>query len=274
MSFDAKLTMTGLCLLVMDDAEKPKSAEFLVLDTADAPEHHRHHPYMAFLYESRGNLGNIHQPALPGWDQYIIGPDGRAITRVSLANTIVRIRAETETATAFVRDDSMAKVPDLRRLGVTAVTQPQQDGRIEKVTSRIALPAGTLFASGEVTDDQGPVKWKGVGVIAEFVHLQLEGLSRLTVDHGENSFSLTPVGGVVEFSISNEPATVSLPFINIQENLVLVPHFHMFERVANHRPQLARDGQVTPGNPICPDAAWVQGDWPFLSWEVHDEPAV
>ncbi|HEX4962395.1 MAG TPA: hypothetical protein VF173_16275 [Thermoanaerobaculia bacterium] len=267
MSFSANLTMTGLCILVTDNPTTPTSAELLVLDTSDMNGDHRHYPYMSFLYDSRGNLGHTDQPALPGWEEYVIGPDGRAITRILLENTIVRIRATTEAGTAlvFVRDASMAKVPDLSLLGVTALTQPGQDGRIDKITSRIALPAGTLFTTGDVTDDQGPIQWKGVGVIAELVHIQLQGLSELTVDHGGNSFSLQPVDGVVALSISNEPTTVPLPLVDTQRHLVLVPHFDMFERVADHRPELARDGEVTPGNPACPTASWVQANWSFLT---------
>jgi len=269
MGFDVNLTMTGLCLLVMDPATISKSAELLILDTSGMTGDHRHYPYMSFLYDNRGNLGNIHQPSLPGWEEFVIGPDGRAITRVSLDNTIVRIRttadAGTVPTTTFVRDPSIAKVPDLRLLGVTSVSQPGQDDRIANITSRLSLPAGTLFTTGDVTDNQGPIQWLGVGVIAEFVHLKLQGLSDLRVDHGGNSFSLKPVDGVVDLSISNEPTTVPGPSVDSARNLVLVPHFDMFGQVASPRPELARQGHVTPGNPACPTGSWIQANWPFLT---------
>ena len=269
MSFDATLTMTGLCLLITDHPTTPSAAEVLIVNTSnmtDMRKDHRHFPVMAFLYDSRGTLGNDTRPKLPGWEEYVVGPDGNAITRVSLENTLVHIRAETKTTASFVRDGSMAKVPDLGLLGVTAVAPPGQDSRINNVTSRIALPPGTLSTTGDVVDELGPLNWDGVGVIAEFIHLQLSALSKLTVDYGVNSFSLEPIDGKVELSISNEPTTVPDPRIDPVRNLAISPHFDMFRLVANHRPELAHQlRQATPGNPACPSASWVQANWPFLS---------
>ena len=267
MAFDAKLTMTGLCILVTDHPEAPRNAELLVLDTSDAHGSHRHSPYLSFLYDSRGSLDDLDEDRAPlrGWEDYVVGPDGRAITRLSLEGTRIKFGIESERTLEFERHSSMNRVPDLRRLGVTAINQPDSEGQIQGVTSRIRLPAGALFTSGEVLLDGKPAEWEGVGVVAEFTHLFLRGLTELKVRHGSNAFDLEPIDGVVELSISNEPTSIARPSFDERRRAMVVPHFHMFGRVASRVPELVRRvKEVTPGTPACPKSSWVQADWRFL----------
>ena len=294
MTFSARITVTGLSLLVTDDDTNPKNAELLLVDSeaADhsvpardskhhaehqpASDHHQHFPLLTIPYSSRGLLQRqkpgVRVAELEGWPTYSIGTSGNAMTHLSLAGKLVKLIAKRKNQlSAFEMDSSMARLPDLRLLGMEGVDKPVWTGQMLGASARVSLPLGTLSTRGVTSDEMGsPVKFKKVGVIAKALVLDLVDIEELRVDYGLNEFTLRPLDGLLELGISNEPRRYSGVTRDQAGRGFVVPHFGMYGQLASNEVdlKLLREGKATPGTPACPCGKITAKKWAYLAHSV------